>query len=237
MRPAGTAGLCAAILCGGAGKRLRKAVRGRPKPMALVSGAPFLDYLLGYLLKAGVRDIVLCTGYKSDVIENHYRRGLPGARVAVSREPKPLGTAGALKRAAALIKSDPFLVLNGDSICAADLSGLLRFHLKKKALASVVLTRNTGRSDVGAVATDRSGRVTRFSEKSGRGVLANAGIYLLNKKVLELIPARRKYSLEYDLFPGLKDCYGFKSRAALLDIGVPERYRTAGKILKRTGLK
>ena len=50
-------------------------------------------------------------------------------------------------------------------------------------------------------------------------------------------PARRKYSLEYDLFPGLKDCYGFKSRAALLDIGVPERYRTAGKILKRTGLK
>lgn len=235
LRAAGTGGLCAAVLCGGEGRRLRKVVRGRPKPMAPVSGAPFLDFIIAYLLRSGVRDIVLCTGYKSDVIEKHYKRGVAGAKIAISREKKPLDTAGALKLAEARINSDPFLVLNGDSICAADLSRLLRFHLKKKAAASVVLTKNTGRPDVGAVLTDRSGRVVRFSEKSvgGRGAFVNAGIYLLDKKVLALIPAGRRYSLEYDLFPGLKDCFGLKSRAALLDIGVPERYKMAGKILKR----
>ena len=221
----------AAILCGGAGKRLRKVLRGRPKPMAPVAGVPFLDFLIAHLLKYGIRDIVLCTGYKSGVIEKHYRRGIPGARIAISREEKPLGTAGALKHAAARIKSDPFFVLNGDSICAADLRRLLRFHLKKKALASVVLTKAAGRSDVGSVLTDRAGLVVKFSEKSGRCAYVNAGIYLLDKKVLAFIPKRRAFSLEYELFPKLKNCYGFKSRADLLDIGVPERYKTAQQVL------
>ena len=231
----GAGGLCAAILCGGAGKRLRKAVPGTPKPMAPVAGVPFLDFIIAYLLRSGVSDIVLCTGYRSGVIEKHYGRGIAGARISFSREKRPLGTAGALKLAAARIKSDPFLVLNGDSICAADLSRLLRFHLKKKAKATVVLTKNTGRSDVGAVVTDASGRVVKFSEKKGhgRGAFINAGIYLLDKKVLALIPELRKYSLEYDLFPGLEGCFGFKSWAPLLDIGVPERYIMAEKILKR----
>ena len=203
--------------------------------MAPVAGVPFLDFIIAYLLRSGIRDIVLCTGYRSDVIEKRYRRGVAGAKIVISREEKPLGTAGALKLAEAHIKIDPFLVLNGDSICAADLARLLRFHLNKKALASVVLTKDTGRRDAGTVLTDRSGRVVRFSEKSGRGAFVNAGIYLLDRKVLALIPKGRKYSLEYDLFPGLKDCYGSRSRAALLDIGVPERYKLAGKILKRAG--
>jgi NDP-sugar pyrophosphorylase family protein len=203
--------------------------------MAPVAGVPFLDFIIAYLLRSGIRDIVLCTGYRSDVIEKYYRRGIAGVKVVISREEKPLGTAGALKRAEACITSDPFFVLNGDSICAADLSRLLRSHLKKKALASIVLTKSTGRRDAGSVLTDRSGRVIKFSEKSGNGRSAflNAGIYLLDKKVLALIPKSRKYSLEYDLFPGLKGCYGSKSRAALLDIGVPERYKLAGKILKK----
>ena len=233
--PAGTALLCAAILCGGEGKRLRKVVRGKPKPMAPVAGAPFLDFIIAYLLRSGIRDIVLCTGYRSDVIEKHYRRGIAGAKVVISREKTPLGTAGALKRAETRIKSDPFLVLNGDSICAADLSRLLSFHLKKNAMASLVLTKQPDRRDTGSVLTDRSGRVVKFSEKSGggRGAFVNAGIYLLDKKILALIPKGRKYSLEYDVFPGLKGCYGLKSRAGLLDIGVPERYKLAEKVLKR----
>jgi len=225
----------AAILCGGAGKRLRKVLRGSPKPMAPVAGAPFLDFLIAYLLKSGIRDIVLCTGYKSGVIEKYYRRGIPGARIAISREKKPLGTAGALKHAAARIKSDPFFVLNGDSICAADLRRLLRFHLKKKALASMVLTKNTGRADVGSVSTDGSGLVVGFSEKSGRRAFVNAGIYLMDRKVLALIPKRRAFSLEYDLFPKLRNCYGFKSRAGLLDIGVPERYKMAEQLMNPPG--
>jgi D-glycero-alpha-D-manno-heptose 1-phosphate guanylyltransferase len=224
---------CAVILCGGKGTRLRKVIRGKPKPMAPIAGAPFLDYLIAYLSRAGVRTIILCTGYKSGVIESRYRSRGNAAEIIISREDRPLGTAGAIKHAAKSITSDPFLVLNGDSICAADLSRLLTFHLKKKARASLVLTENTGRSDVGAVVTDNSGRVVKFSEKSGRGDFMNAGIYVLNKEVLELIPKGRKCSLEYELFPELKDFYGFKSRAALLDIGTPERYALAGKILAK----
>lgn len=222
----------AVILCGGLGRRLRPAVKGRPKPMAEVAGRPFLDILLARLRGQGVRRFVLCAGYRADFIRRHYSE-IPG--VAVSEEKRPLGTAGAVKNARRLIKGRSFLVLNGDSFCAADLRRFAAFHRRKKAAVSLVLSKASGRGDTGTVRLAADGRVSSFSEKSGRGGLVNAGIYLMDRALLDAVPAGRKYSFEYDLFPGLRRLYGFRTAAPLLDIGTPERYRAAEKILRRSG--
>jgi len=224
----------AVILCGGLGKRLRSAVKDVPKPMAKVAGRPFLDILLAHLRRQGLRRAVLCAGYRAGAIKRHYAGDKD---VLVSAEPRPLGMAGAVKHAARLIKSGRFLVLNGDSFCAADLRRFQAFHRRKKAEASVVLTRPAGRGDVGAVRLGSGGRIKDFREKAGAapGALVNAGIYLLERGVLARIPAGKKYSFEYDLFPALRSCYGFRTAAALLDIGTPERYRAAEKILRKSG--
>lgn len=229
--------LCAVILCGGAGKRLRKVVHGIPKPMALIAGRPFLDFLIEYLIRFNVRTVILCTGYKSDVIEKYYKSKHFVAKIIISKEDRPLDTAGALKNAAAYIKSNPFFVLNGDSFCNVNLHQLFRFHVRKKANASIVLAWKDDRTDTGAVLVDESCRILKFREKciSDNNTFINAGIYLFDKKVLSLIPKNRKYSLEFDLFPGLDNCYGYKTRAPLLDIGVPERYKMAEIILKKSG--
>lgn len=226
--------LTAVILCGGLGRRLRKTVKGRPKPMAEVGGRPFLDLLIDRLRGYGIKRVVLCAGYKAGCIEKYYA---DADGVSISVEKKALGTAGAVRHARAFIKGSPFLVLNGDSFCAADLRRFHAFHLRKKALASVALTRPSGRDDVGSVRRAADGRITDFSEKGGSraGKLVNAGIYLFDRKVLGLIPDGRKYSLEYDLFPGLENCYGFLSAAGLLDIGTPGRYRAAAASLKKSG--
>ncbi|MBI5744852.1 MAG: NTP transferase domain-containing protein [Elusimicrobia bacterium] len=224
----------AVILCGGLGRRLRAAVKGRPKPMAEVAGKPFLDLLLAGLRRRGVRRFVLCAGYRAGVIKRHYAAA---ADVAVSVEAKPLGTAGAVKNARRLIKGTSFLVLNGDSFCAVDLKRFAAFHRRKRALASVALAKPSGRGDVGTVRLAAGGRITAFLEKTGRkaGGLVNAGVYLLDRSLLAEIPAGKKYSFEYDLFPRLGRLYGFRTAAPLLDIGTPERYATAEAVLRKAG--
>jgi D-glycero-alpha-D-manno-heptose 1-phosphate guanylyltransferase len=104
------------ILVGGLGTRLRAAVSDRPKPMAMVGGRPFLEWLLLAIGAQGLRRIILCTGYGSDVIEEHFGSGKRlGLNILYSSEPEPLGTAGALRRALGLVESSALLVANGDT--------------------------------------------------------------------------------------------------------------------------
>jgi len=130
-----------------------------------------------------------------------------------------------------LIASDPFLLLNGDSFCKINLSAFLKFHVTKKAPASLALTLMKNPADYGVVTLDGSQRVVCFNEKasvSGTGWV-NAGIYLFAKKKLEEIPSGKKQSLEVDLLPSILDqgVYGFVTRRKLLDIGTPDRLERA----------
>src|SRR3989338_4143642 len=129
------------ILCGGLGTRLRSVIGESPKPMAEFDHEPFLNVLLKDLREQRFQRIILCAGYKGDVIEEYYRGHDLGLEIIVSQELSPLGTGGAIQNVRHLIQSKTFLVLNGDSFCHLDYAEFLKFHDQKKAVASMEIGR------------------------------------------------------------------------------------------------
>jgi NDP-sugar pyrophosphorylase family protein len=219
------------ILCGGLGTRLRTVVNDRPKPMAEVNGRPFLDILMEHAASFGFRRFILCTGYMSEKIKDYYTKQNSSLEIVVSEEKEPLGTAGAIKNAESLIRSNPFIVANGDSFCALNLKDFLAFYQNKKALFSIALTKVEKGNEYGAVEIDEKQKVIVFKEKAILAVdsLVNAGVYIFDKMIFKEITNGQKVSLEYGVFPHLadKDFYGYITRSGFLDIGTPERYALA----------
>jgi NDP-sugar pyrophosphorylase family protein len=224
------------LLCGGKGERLRPILADEPKPLAKINGRPFLDILIDYLKGLGFMRFILCTGYRGDLIKQHYKQKKESSEIMFSQETEPLGTAGAVKNAQRHIKSNPFLVMNGDSICKFDLNKFIDFHAAKKALITALLVKARKGQDYGVVNLDSVAQVLKFDEKRTAmpGEFINAGIYLLSLDVLALIPAGKAFSFEYDLFPQMvnRSFFGATSEARLIDIGTPERYEQAKLILK-----
>lgn len=227
------------ILCGGLGKRLQSVVSDKPKPMAEIGNRPFLDILIDYIASYGFRRFILCISHKGDIIKKYYQSKNSSLDILFSEEKELLGTAGAIKNAEKLILSGPFLVMNGDSFCQVELDKFVDFHIAKKALATIALTKIEENKDCGLVVISSSGKIKSFTEKAkiddGRLGLVNAGIYIFQRDILFLIPKDKNYSLEYDLFPALikKGIYGYTTRANLIDIGTPERYEKAKKIFSK----
>lgn len=223
------------ILCGGLGKRLRPAVSDRPKVLAEIKDKTFLDILLDNLRGYGFKNIILCVGYLKEQIKDHFNYD-KDFNIIFSEEYESLGTGGALKNAGSLIKSDPFIVLNGDSICDLNFKDFLDYHVNKRALMSMVLTRLQNTGDYGNVVIDGSNRIISFEEKIDTKVecLINAGVYMMQKEVFSYMPEEEKFSLEYDLFPKLVNykCYGFITENELIDIGTPERYKKAIHLIR-----
>lgn len=229
------------LLCGGKGERLKDLVKDRPKPMADIKGRPFLDILINYILNFGFLRIILCLGYKGEIVSQYYNEKSRFFNILFSQESKPLGTAGAIKNAEHLVESNPFLVMNGDSFCPLDLFELINFHNEKKAAFTMALVKSVGDKDYGVVGVDKSQKIISFNEKvkiKNNGFV-NAGIYLLEKKIFDLIETGTKLSLEYDIFPRIlsERFYGYITKEKLIDIGTPERYAKAKKMFKRCRLK
>jgi NDP-sugar pyrophosphorylase family protein len=205
--------------------------------MALINDRPFLDLLINQLEAAGLRRFILCVGYMADFIIDYYRgKQCPTLELLISREPRPMGTAGAVKHAEPLIRSDSFLVMNGDSFCPADLNAFAASHREKMAVASMVLTRVEAAESYGTVVLGKDDRILQFREKSVSGkAWINAGIYLFKRDVLSAIPHDRCCSLERDIFPCLakERFFGFITEQTVLDIGTPDRYSTAQHALMR----
>jgi D-glycero-alpha-D-manno-heptose 1-phosphate guanylyltransferase len=222
----------AAILAGGLGTRLRSRVANRPKVLAPVRGRPYLAYLLEQLAGAGVRTVVLLTGYLADQVRLTFGDSYLGLRLMYSCEPSPLGTAGALRLALPYLSSSTILLLNGDSYCAASLPEFWKFHQRQAADLSLVLTSVEDCSRYGCVQLGPDGRVLRFEEKNrvGGAGWVNAGIYLMNRSLIQAIPADVPSSLEREMCPkwaANERCFGFPSRGHFLDIGTPESYAQA----------
>ena len=227
----------AVVLCGGAGLRLRPVTGGAPKGMAAVAGRPFLELLLQQLKRHGFRRAILAVGYQADVIRSHFGERAAGLELAYAVETSPLGTGGALRNAADLVRSESVLVMNGDSYTDADLSGLATYHRDVEADACVVLSPADGRADCGLVLLDETGSVESFAEKrslTGAAYL-NAGIYMVSRQLLYDLPAGTQVSLEQELFPRWltqgKRVKGFVSVSPCIDIGTPDRYQNAQDIL------
>lgn len=224
------------ILCGGTGTRLQSLAMDRPKPMVDINGRPFLDILIDHLMKFSISRIIFCLGFRGDIIKRYYTDNSCPFDAVFSQESRPMGTAGAIKNAQNLVKSDPFIVVNGDSFCPIDLNELITFHNRKNAEYTIALTSAASGADYGTVLLNGSLKVRSFNEKSAisDGGLVNAGIYLLGKKVFNLIEANKRSSLEYDIFPAIvgERFYGYATDKELTDIGTPERYEIAKRRLK-----
>jgi NDP-sugar pyrophosphorylase family protein len=212
------------------GTRLKSEVPDRPKGLAELRGRPFLDLLVEQLVEQGVRHLIFAVGYLGEQIVSHFT-GTSNASLLFSKEDFPLGTGGAVLKALHLVKSDPFLVLNGDSICPVNYSDLLNAHCAVNADITITVARPDGRSDAGAILLGQANRIIGYSERGANaGGFVNAGVYMLARRVFEQTQLASRCSLEYDLFPVLAArgrSYGFPIEGELVDIGTPQRLRSA----------
>ena len=181
----------AVILAGGQGTRLKPITDYIPKPLIPINNTPILEWQIRYLKKFGINDIIICTGYKTDQIKNFLNKKDLGVKVRFSIEKTPLGTGGALKKIAPLIKEKSFLVYNGDTITNINLKKMLA---KTNSIAAIEL-----RTKFGIIET-ADGKVKKFIEKKEiANVWMNAGIYHLDKKILKDLPI--KGNIESTTFP------------------------------------
>ncbi len=224
-----------AILCGGLGKRLRPAIGESQKVMANVNDEPFLNILFRSIAIQGGKRVILLTGYKAETVEEYYKKNSFGLAIDFSREASPLGTGGALKNARSLIKTDPFMMMNGDSFCAVDFLKLLKFHRSQKALATIVVREIEDAKDYGSITLNAQKEIVGFEEKAKGGkAYINAGVYCFNNGIFGLMPKDNAFFLERDFFPGIAGnrFFGFVVNNEFIDVGVPHRYEKAKKIFK-----
>jgi mannose-1-phosphate guanylyltransferase len=221
----------AVILVGGKGTRLRPLTADRPKPLVPVVDRPFLGHALEWVARHGLTDVVLCCGYRSDAVVAAIGDGSAfGVRVTWVFEPEPRGTAGALKMAEEHLE-DRFVLINGDVLTDMDLTAQIRAHEETGARATLALVPVDDPSAYGLVRLEEDGRVRGFLEKPKPEEidtdLISAGAYVLERDVLDLIPADREVSIEREVWPRLvgRGLFGFVHRGAYwMDIGTPQRY-------------
>ena len=226
----------AIVLVGGEGTRLRPLTTHVPKPAVTLVDRPFLAYAIEWLAGHGVTEVVLACGFLPDVLREALagEEERAGVEITYVAEPEPLGTAGAIRFAAEALGDrleDRFLALNGDVLADLDLSALLRAHEERSARASIGLYPVEDSSAYGLVSCDEEGWVLEFLEKTGETVPGeiNAGAYVLERSVLDLVPAGRAVSIEREVFPRLvgDGLCGLLLEGYWMDIGTPERYLQA----------
>jgi mannose-1-phosphate guanylyltransferase len=224
----------ALILAGGEGTRLRPLTTTMPKPVVPLVDRPFLSYMLEWLGRHGVDDVILSCGFMSeDVVEVLGDGSALGVSLHYVEEPEPLGTGGALKFAEHLLE-ERFFMLNGDVLTDIDLTAQLAEHERTGARATIALIGVEDPSAYGLVRVRDDLSVSEFVEKPGAEELdtnlINAGVYILERSILAAMPpAGTNISIERDVFPSLVDdgLHGFEARGYWLDIGTPERYLQA----------
>lgn len=217
----------AVILAGGLGTRLRAMVSDRPKVMAKVAGRPFVEWIVMTLQAAGIRHVVFCIGYLGGMIKEYFQDGTAwGMRIEYSFEQELLGTGGALRRCLAQVRSDPVLVLNGDSYCQVDLKAYLTWYREQDRAGALVLAKVSNTDRFGTVDLAENGCIKNFREKSqtSTSTWINAGIYLFSRRFIEAIPAHQHVSLEKSILPVWTggNLWGFPGFAEFVDLGTPE---------------
>lgn len=222
----------AVILAGGFGTRLRSVVCNVPKPLALVNGRPFLEYVIKNAKLMGIKQIILCLYYMKEKIQEYFQDGARwGVQIIYSVEERPLGTGGAVGLLRNVIDST-FCVINGDTYLNLDLQKCLTEHKRKAATATIALTNVKEPGRYGQVQLDRSSYIKGFVEKSSHGGFQgyiNAGLYLLEPEIFRYIKEDSFVSLEKDVFPVIvsagKRIAGYPAVKNFFDIGTPEDYR------------
>ena len=226
----------AIVLVGGEGTRLRPLTEKVPKPALTLVDRPFLAHMIEWLASHGVTEVVLACGFLPDVLRKALagEEERAGVEIRYVAEPQPLGTAGAIRFAADDLGGsldDRFLALNGDVLTDLDLGALLRLHEERRAAATIGLHPVEDSAAFGLVRSGPGGEVLDFLEKTGEPEPGevNAGMYVLERSVLDLIPPGESVSIEREVFPRLvgEGLHGLCLDGYWMDIGTPERYLQA----------
>lgn len=222
---------CAAILVGGQGTRLQPVIGKTPKALAEIQGRPFIYYLLDQLQEAGVKMVVLCTGFGAPDIRKKLGDWYGHLKLVYSEETEPLGTGGALRNALPYFNSSSVLVLNGDSYVQTPLLKFVHWFQNQKIEAGMLVAHAHNAARFGQLQLSMGGQIASFSEKSPRGVTSwiNAGIYLFSCRLLSTLPAKA-FSLEQRIFPVWAEqnkLYAYQADAPFVDIGTPESFTEA----------
>jgi mannose-1-phosphate guanylyltransferase len=220
----------AVILVGGEGTRLRPLTSTVPKPVVPLVDRPFIAFMLEWLCAHGVDDVIMSCGFLATSVRNVLGDGsLYGIRLRFVEEPEPRGTAGALKFAESML-DERLLMLNGDVLTDIDLTRQIAQHERTGARATLALVPVEDPSTYGLVHLEDDRAVRDFVEKPSPDridtKLISAGAYVLEREILDLVPAGRNVSIEREVWPLLigAGLYGFPSESYWLDIGTPARY-------------
>ena len=199
------------ILVGGIGERLKPITYKIPKPMFRINGKPFLELKINYLKKFGLKDIILCVGHLSEVIENYFGNGEKfGIKINYSYEKELLGTGGAIKNAEKFIEEE-FIVMNGDTHILINFSDLIHFHKNQENPFTMVVSTASNPNEQELVELNnniisriykRNTEDHKIYLKNNKNPLINAGVYIFKKSILNEIP-NGKVSLEHEIFPKL----------------------------------
>ena len=226
----------AVVLVGGFGTRLRPLTVTVPKPMLPIGHVPMIERLIRRLARGGVTDVVLSLGFKPEPFMEAFPDGTcDDVALTYAVEPEPLDTAGAIRFAALAAGIDStFVVANGDVMTDLDVAALIASHRSAGASATIHLIGVADPSAFGVVEVDDGGRIRQFVEKPAPGTepsnLINAGTYVFEPSVLDLIAADVRVSIERDTFPRLVaagSMYGMATDDYWIDAGVPDMYRAA----------
>jgi mannose-1-phosphate guanylyltransferase len=230
----------AVILAGGLGTRLRLLTEQIPKAMIPFDGKPFLEYQLELLRENGIRDIVLCIGYQADQIKDFFGGGENlGIKIKYSREREVLlGTGGALKQAQNLLDNH-FFVVNGDTYLSLDYGQVEGSFIKQGKKAVMVVYDN--RQDTGIsnnVELDGDWMITRHDKVKPDSKLryVEAGVLVLKREALSIIPGGQSISLEEGLYPALiqqRELVAYITDRRFYDIGCPEQLKVFAEFLER----
>ncbi|MFY9264065.1 MAG: NDP-sugar synthase [Solirubrobacterales bacterium] len=228
----------AVILSGGQGSRLRPLTETMPKPSLPLVNRPMISYMVDWLGEHGVTDIVMSVGFLADGLRAALdAAGHDGVEIRYVEEDRPLGTAGAVKFAERYL-DEQFLVLNGDVLTQFDISAEIAQHRAGGARATLALVPVDDPTAYGLVLTGENNAIEAFLEKPDAADVPpdpriNAGVYVLQREVLEMVPAGENRSFEHDVFPHLVDngIHAFDADGYWLDLGTPERYLQATRDL------
>ena len=226
----------AVVMAGGEGSRLRPMTANLPKPLLPVANRPVMEHVLRLLRRHGVVDTVVTVQFLASLVRNYFGDGDElGMALQYATEQRPLGTAGSVKNAETALQDDTFLVLSGDALTDADLTGMLEFHRRSGALVTVGLKAVPDPLEYGIVICDPDGRVNRFLEKPTWGQVfsdtVNTGIYVMEPEVLAEVPADTEVDWSGEVFPKLlargAPLYGYSFEGYWEDVGTIESYRQA----------
>ncbi|MFH1050481.1 MAG: sugar phosphate nucleotidyltransferase [bacterium] len=223
----------AVIMAGGFGTRLRPLTMSIPKPMVSVLNTPMMEHIVNLLKKHNINEVISVLYFQPEIISSYFENGKKfGIDMKYVKAIADYGTAGAVRNAQELLDKR-FIIISGDVLTDFDLTKAIEFHVKKKALATILLTRVPNPLQYGIVMTDKDGKITRFLEKPSWGQVfsdtINTGIYILEPEVLKYIPYQEEFDFSKDLFPFMLQkklpLYGYICEGYWRDIGNLNEYQ------------